>query len=113
MQWLQIISPTAERDGFVKKEILIAGFSVVDLKDDNVWALFVKPEFEDQKIGKQLHNLMLDWYFDQGKQNIWLSTEPNTRAADFYRRQGWKETGTFGKDEIRFEMTAEDWKKSR
>ncbi len=92
-----------------EKGNIIAGFAIVDLKEDNVWALFVKPEFEDQKIGKQLHNLMLDWYFAQGKKRIWLSTEPNTRAADFYRRLGWKEAGTSGKNEIRFEMMVEDW----
>lgn len=87
----------------------IIGFSIVDLEDDNVWALFVRPEFEGMGIGKKLHNLMLDWYFGQEKLKIWLSTEPGTRAADFYRRQGWKETGTYGSEEIRFEMTAGDW----
>ena len=91
-------------------EDLITGFSIVDLQEDNVWALFVRPEYEGLRIGKQLHQLMLNWYFAQGKQGIWLSTEPGTRAADFYLRQGWRKIGLYGSDEIKFEMTAEEWK---
>ncbi|MDQ7961069.1 hypothetical protein [Flavobacterium lindanitolerans] len=46
-------------------------------------------------------------------QTVWLSTSPDTRAEAFYRKCGWKETGLFGKGEIKFEMTAEKWKKSK
>ncbi len=52
---------------------------------------------------------MLDWYFEQTKINVWLGTSPNTRAEVFYRNAGWKEIGTHGKDEIKFEMTYEKW----
>src|SRR6476646_2277322 len=45
----------------------IAGFSIADLKEKNVWALFVHPAFEQRGIGKQLHQQMLDWYFSQTK----------------------------------------------
>ena len=53
---------------------------------------------------------MLDWYFKQTKTNIWLGTSPNTRAEKFYRKAGWKEIGTHGKGEIKFEMSYENWK---
>ena len=33
----------------------IVGFAVADLKDNNIWALFLKPEFEGRGIGLQLH----------------------------------------------------------
>ena len=56
---------------------------------------------------------MLDWYFDQTKENVWLGTAPDTRAAAFYRMLGWKEVGTHGKGEIKFEMTYNYWKKLR
>lgn len=82
----------------------IAGFAIVDLKEKNVWALFVHPDFEQRGIGKQLHTILLDWYFTQSKETLWLSTAPGTRAEIFYRKNGWKETGTYGKGEIRFEM---------
>ncbi len=78
----------------------IVGFSIADLQENNIWALFLKPEFEKQGIGKLLHESMLNWYFDQTKNNLWLGTAPNTRAEMFYRRAGWTEVGTHGKGEI-------------
>ncbi|MFI5188014.1 MAG: GNAT family N-acetyltransferase [Chitinophagales bacterium] len=87
----------------------IVGFAIVDLKDHNVWALFVEPGFEGCGIGKRLHDDMLDWYFKQTDSIIWLGTAPNTRAEKFYRKAGWKEVGTHGKGEIKFEMKADEW----
>jgi len=87
----------------------IVGFSIVDLKENNVWALFLLPGFEKQGIGRQLHDIMVDWYFTQTRDTIWLGTTPKTRADMFYRRAGWKETGMHGEDEIKFEMTFEKW----
>ena len=89
----------------------VVGFSIVDLKDKNIWALFVHPDFAEKGIGKRLHNEMLDWCFDKTKENVWLGTAPNTRAANFYRKNGWKEIGVHGKGEIKFEMSFEDWGK--
>ena len=88
----------------------IVGFSIADLKDNNIWALFLHPDFEARGIGKELHRLMLDWYFDQGKESVWLGTAPNSRAEKFYHLQGWKEVGMYGK-ETKFEMTKQDWNK--
>lgn len=88
----------------------VIGFAIVDLKDNNIWALFIDPEYEGKGIGKQLHHLMLDWYFDQTGETVWLGTSPTTRAEVFYRRLGWKETGRRPNGEIRFEMAMEDWK---
>jgi GNAT superfamily N-acetyltransferase len=87
----------------------IIGFAIVDLIENNVWALFVHPDFETLGIGKKLHRAMMDWYFLQTKEKIWLGTEPKSRAEKFYRMQGWKEIGIHGKGEIKFEMSADDW----
>lgn len=87
----------------------IVGFSIADLKENNIWALFLRPEFEKQGIGKQLHDVMLDWYFMQTEKNVWLGTSPKTRAEAFYRKPGWTEIGTHGKGEIKFEMTIKGW----
>ena len=89
----------------------IKGFSIVDLNNNNIWALFVHPDFEKKSIGKKLHDTMLDWYFSQTNKTIWLSTAPSTRAEKFYRRAGWMETGIYGKGEIKFEMSFADWQK--
>jgi GNAT superfamily N-acetyltransferase len=93
----------------IDKEVV--GFSIVDLTDNNIWALFIHPDFAGKGIGKKLHDMMLDWYFDQTKETVWLGTSPKTRAEQFYRMQGWKEVGTHGKEEIKFEMYFENWGK--
>jgi len=87
----------------------IMGFAIVDLVDHNVWALFVQPGYDKMGIGRKLHDEMINWYFSQTAETIWLGTAPNTRAESFYRKSGWRETGTHGKGEIKFEMTADDW----
>ena len=87
----------------------IVGFSIVDLKDNNIWALFVHPDFDKQGIGRQLHDIVLDWYFIQTRETVWLGTAPCTRAEVFYRKSGWIETGKHGKGEIKFEMTYNNW----
>ncbi|MBC5991662.1 GNAT family N-acetyltransferase [Pontibacter cellulosilyticus] len=88
----------------------IVGFAIADLQECNVWALFLKPEHEGNGIGKQLQNIMLNWYFSQTTATIWLGTGFNTRAEEFYRRQGWEETGLNGSDETRFEMSYNAWR---
>jgi len=88
----------------------IVGFSIVDLVDNNVWALFVHPDHDKKGIGKQLHDIMLNWYFAQKEETVWLGTAPGTRAESFYRKAGWTEIGTHGKGETKFEMPYEKWR---
>lgn len=87
----------------------IVAFAIADLQENNIWALFVHPNHEKKSIGKTLHTLMMNWYFDQGKENVWLSTGPKTRAVTFYRKAGWHETGLTSKGEIKFEMSSTQW----
>jgi GNAT superfamily N-acetyltransferase len=87
----------------------LVGFAIADLKYHNIWALFVLPEQEHNGIGTTLQQMMLNWYFSQTKEKVWLSTSPGTRAEAFYRKAGWKEKGKYGKGEILFEMTVERW----
>ncbi|MEI7734319.1 MAG: GNAT family N-acetyltransferase [Ferruginibacter sp.] len=94
-----------------EKDGIIIGFAIADLKDDNIWALFVHPDQEQMGIGKALHEIMLNWYFKQQKERVWLSTGANTRAEKFYRLQGWRDAGIYGKGEIKFEMSKEEWRK--
>ncbi|HET6226761.1 MAG TPA: GNAT family N-acetyltransferase [Bacteroidia bacterium] len=90
----------------------LVGFAIVDIKNKNVWALFVDPLFEKKGIGKKLQELMLDWYFKK-RDIIWLGTAPHTRAARFYTNTGWTQTGMHGTKELKFEMTSIDWKKNK
>lgn len=87
----------------------VVGFAIADLVDNNIWALFIHPDFERIGIGKNLHDEMLNWYFSQTDKTLWLGTAPKTRAEMFYRKAGWKEVGIHGKGEIKFEMTKENW----
>ncbi len=87
----------------------IVGFAYVDMQDNNIWALFVDPAYAEKGIGKTLHKIMMDWYFDNTNTTVWLGTAPNTRAEKFYEKQGWKKTGMHGK-ETKFEMDLETWK---
>lgn len=87
----------------------LTGFAIADLKENNIWALFVDPDFEGKGIGKQLHYLMMNWYFEQDKQYVWLGTSSNTRAEKFYASHGWTNTGVVNKKEVKFEMTRQEW----
>ena len=87
----------------------IVGFAIADLRENNIWALFIDPNFEKKGIGQLLHNTMLDWYFKQTKNTVWLGTAFDTRAEKFYRKAGWIEVGTNGAEEIKFEMTHNNW----
>ena len=89
----------------------MAGFCIADLIDDNIWALFVLPDMEGKGIGKKLQTIMLDWYFNQEKSTVWLSTQKDSRAERFYRLSGWHEEGPYGKNEIKFMMDKAEWQK--
>jgi len=91
----------------------ILGFAIADLKEDNIWALFVHPDHAGKGIGSKLQRLMLDWYFAQGKPCVWLGTLPGTRAEAFYRASGWIENGKHGSREIRFELTKAQYEVQR
>jgi len=88
----------------------VVGFAIADLVDNNIWALFIHPDFERMGIGKKLHDEMMNWYFSRTDKTVWLGTAPKTRAELFYRKAGWKEVGIHGKGEIKFEMTKDEWR---
>lgn len=87
----------------------VVGFAIADLKENNIWALFVHPDHEHKGIGRMLHDNMVNWYFSQTIKSAWLSTVPKTRAEDFYRTAGWNEDGVTEKGEIIFRMNYDRW----
>ena len=88
----------------------IVGFSIISVKDNNVWALFIQPGYDRQGIGRLLHDQMMNWYFTQTGETIWLGTAPGTRAEKFYETAGWTKTGIRSNGEVRFEMSQSQWK---
>lgn len=87
---------------------LLVGFAIADLRENNIWALFILPEYEKWVLEKITRHLV-EMVFSQTDKTVWLSTSPNTRAEKFYRNAGWKEVGVYGKNEIKFEMSLAVW----
>lgn len=87
----------------------IVGFAIADLEGNSIWALFLRPEYEGRGIGRQLHDTMLNWYFEQTDADVWLTTAPGTRAEKFYEKAGWRNMG-ISKGETRFEMSKANWR---
>jgi GNAT superfamily N-acetyltransferase len=87
----------------------IVGFAIGDLSDANVYALFVEPEYERCGIGRLLHDTMMSWFFSKSVDEVWLSTDPNTREERFYRKAGWIASGKEANGETRFEMSRDRW----
>jgi GNAT superfamily N-acetyltransferase len=87
----------------------VVGFAIADLSGANVYALFIEPEYERRGIGRLLHDTMMDWFFSHMVSSVWLSTDPGTRAENFYRKAGWIATGTEANGEIRFELSRDGW----
>ncbi len=88
----------AEMDG------RIVGFSVADLRERNLWALFLNPDFEKRGLGRQLLARAVAWLFACGAPEIWLTTAPGSRAEHFYRAAGWTARGADRHGDIRFTM---------
>ncbi len=86
----------AEQDG------QIVGFSMGDAADGCLFALFVRPEWEGNGIGRLLMDRAEAFLFLH-HQTIWLQTDATTRAAGFYERLGWQRRYVMEGGDTRFE----------
>jgi len=76
--------------GWVVTEVdTIVAFAVGNRETQKIWALFVDPQHEGKGYRRRLHETMVKWFFSQGIESIWLSTDPGTRAQRFYEAAGW------------------------
>jgi GNAT superfamily N-acetyltransferase len=82
----------------------IVAFAIGHATDGNIWALFVDPAYEGRGLGRRLNDTMVEWLKDQGLKKLWLSTDPDSRAAGFYTAVGWRHAGMTGHGEARFEL---------
>jgi GNAT superfamily N-acetyltransferase len=78
----------------------VIGFSVADVQTHSIWALFVMPGHEGRGFGTRLLGKAVDRLWERGASRIWLKTDPDSRAAGFYRHLGWRESGTIENGEI-------------
>ncbi len=80
----------------------ILGFSAGDTEIGWVWALFVDPEHEGRGLGRALLSLACRSLVRAGFSSATLTTDPGTRAAQFYQRAGWTDSGRTEDGEIIF-----------
>lgn len=80
----------------------LLGFSIANQDDSEIWALFVLPGHEGKGIGQSLISEAVTWLWSLGKQTVFLSTDPNTRAEQFYLRNGWQKNGFKDNGEVKF-----------
>ena len=82
----------------------VVAFAVGNAVNGSIWALFVDPAHEGRGYGRWLHDVMVTWLWEQGHDQLWLTTEPGTRAERFYREAGWECAGAAASGEVRFEL---------
>jgi GNAT superfamily N-acetyltransferase len=82
----------------------IVAFAVGNSVSGSIWALFVEPGHEGNGYGRQLHDVIVAWLWEQGHHQLWLTTEPGTRAERFYREAGWRRVRADPGGEVRFEL---------
>ncbi len=91
----------------------IVGFSMADLPDEIIWALFVLPGWSGRGIGRELLRLAMEWMWTQGLERVTLATGPGTRAEKFYEHLGWKRCGVTDHGETELGIWKRDWSASR
>ena len=92
------------RGWVIERQGVIVSFAVGNAQNGSIWALFVEPGHERNSYGRQLHDVMVAWLWQQGFERLWLTTEPATRAERFYKAAGWQQVGPASHGEVRFEL---------
>jgi len=85
---------TAAGSGWIaEEEERAVGFTIANRLEGSIFALYVRPEFEERGHGERLLDAAVRWLFSQKWERLTLTTGPNTRAHRFYLKRGWIETG--------------------
>jgi ribosomal protein S18 acetylase RimI-like enzyme len=82
----------------------VVGFVCGRPAKKDVWALFVRPDYEGQGIGTALMTLIETFMFEQGLEAMTLSTAPGTRAERLYQRRGWEDQGASSPSERTYRL---------
>jgi len=81
----------------------IVAFAIGNAKSGNIWALFVRPEYEGLGYGRLLHDAVAQWLWSRNDR-LWLTTDPGARAQKFYEAAGWNLIGETKRGELEYEM---------
>ncbi|MBL8268219.1 GNAT family N-acetyltransferase [Steroidobacter sp.] len=101
----QVAIEQTGRGWVVEQDGAIVAFAIGDVTDGSIWALFVEPGHEAKGYGRELHDVMVAWLWQQGHEQLSLTTEPGTRAERFYEKAGWQRAGITDRGEVRFELS--------
>lgn len=83
-----------------------AGFSMVDLDEGEVFAMFVLPIYENRGLGRQLMAVAEAALFEH-HDRLFLVTDGlnEVRANGFYQRLGWSVVAPVDGDDVRYEKS--------
>lgn len=82
----------------------IAGFAAGDPRDGTIWAVFVDPPYEGVGLGAVLLAKVCEDFKADGRTELYLSTDPGTKAARLYGKLGWEEQGLLPDGEMAFRL---------
>lgn len=84
----------------------VVGFSLIDLANGEVFALFVRPDWQGQGFGARLLAAAETALFRRHAL-IWLVTDgrPAVRANAFYRSHGWHRVVSLEGTDVRYEKS--------
>ncbi len=106
--WLDALEQSGKACTWVcESEGRIVGFSSGRIDEQDIWALFVSPDFEGQGIGTRLLDLATEWLVGKGVHTVELSTSNQTRADGFYQYKGWQRGELNAKGEVVFRLHSE------
>ncbi|CAM3145235.1 MULTISPECIES: GNAT family N-acetyltransferase [Pseudomonas] len=85
---------------------VLAAFSMVDLAEGEVFAMFVLPAYEGRGLGRRLMAVAEAALFER-HDSVFLVTDgrDEIRANGFYQRLGWSKVGQVDGDDVRYEKS--------
>jgi len=85
---------------------VLAAFSMVDLAEGEVFAMFVLPAYEGRGLGRRLMAVAEAALFEH-HDRVFLVTDgrDEIRANGFYQRLGWSKVGQVDGDDVRYEKS--------
>ena len=95
---------TTSRAWVAKIDDEAVAFSMAEAEQGTIFAMFVRPGYENRGAGRALMRAAEEWLFSQGHDEIWLLTgsDERLRANGFYRHLGWSVEGREADGQLKY-----------